>query len=189
MNVFVLPSPWPGVPYFRLRVFFGSCVGTAFGAICVDMGLDNMCHCQRLRPKGTELAQEQSVWLVDGSPTSNVARSDGVGWASEATPDAPKGGGDRIRGQADLIYRDGHFYLAVVADVPEPPPLPPDDWLGVGSDDSACRSIHTVDTSARYCADRPKRPARPRVSLYISRLRRRFFKKRLADLVPFFCKR
>jgi IS605 OrfB family transposase len=38
---------------------------------------------------------------------------------------------DRIRGQADLIYRDGQFYLAVVVDVPEPPPLQPDDWLGV----------------------------------------------------------
>jgi putative transposase len=37
----------------------------------------------------------------------------------------------RIRGQADLIYRDGQFYLAVVVDVPEPPPLQPDDWLGV----------------------------------------------------------
>lgn len=38
---------------------------------------------------------------------------------------------DRIRGQADLIYRDGQFYLAVVVDVPEPPPLQPDDGLGV----------------------------------------------------------
>ncbi len=38
---------------------------------------------------------------------------------------------DRIRGQADPIYRDGTFYLAVVVDVPEPPPLNPDDWLGV----------------------------------------------------------
>ena len=33
---------------------------------------------------------------------------------------------DRIRGQADLIYRDGTFYLAVVVEVPEPPPLQPD---------------------------------------------------------------
>ena len=37
----------------------------------------------------------------------------------------------RVRGQADLIYRDGPIYLAVVVDVPEPPPLQPDDWLGV----------------------------------------------------------
>jgi IS605 OrfB family transposase len=29
------------------------------------------------------------------------------------------------------MYRDGLFYLAVGVEVPEPPPLPPDDWLGV----------------------------------------------------------
>ena len=37
----------------------------------------------------------------------------------------------RIRGQADLIYRDGIFYLAVIVDVPEPPTSNPKDWLGV----------------------------------------------------------
>jgi len=39
---------------------------------------------------------------------------------------------ERIRGQADLLYRDGKFFLAVVIDVPEPPQGPqPDEWLGV----------------------------------------------------------
>ncbi|MCY0877836.1 MAG: transposase [Firmicutes bacterium] len=37
---------------------------------------------------------------------------------------------DRIRGQADLNYRNGQFFLAVVVDVPEPPPIQPTDWLG-----------------------------------------------------------
>ena len=35
------------------------------------------------------------------------------------------------RGQADLLYRDGTFYLAVVVDVPEPEAGLPTDWLGV----------------------------------------------------------
>jgi len=40
--------------------------------------------------------------------------------------------GTTLRGAADLIYRDGKFYLAVVIDVPEPPKGPePDEWLGV----------------------------------------------------------
>ena len=40
--------------------------------------------------------------------------------------------GAAVRGQADLIYRGGKFYLAVVIDVPEPPAGPePDNWLGV----------------------------------------------------------
>ena len=37
----------------------------------------------------------------------------------------------RVRGQADLLYRDGTFYLAVIVDVPEPTTEDPDNWLGV----------------------------------------------------------
>jgi putative transposase len=36
-----------------------------------------------------------------------------------------------VRGQVDLLYRDGRFFLAVVVDVPEPPPERPEDFLGV----------------------------------------------------------
>jgi putative transposase len=37
----------------------------------------------------------------------------------------------RMRGQADLLYRDGIFYLAVIVDVPEPTTEDPHNWLGV----------------------------------------------------------
>jgi putative transposase len=37
----------------------------------------------------------------------------------------------RLRGQADLLYRDGTFYLAVIVDVPEPTTEDPHNWLGV----------------------------------------------------------
>lgn len=35
------------------------------------------------------------------------------------------------RGQVDLTYRGGAFYLHVVVDVPEPPSGTPDEWIGV----------------------------------------------------------
>jgi len=38
---------------------------------------------------------------------------------------------DAIKGQADLLYRNGTFYLAVTLDVPEPTPGSPDGTLGV----------------------------------------------------------
>jgi putative transposase len=38
---------------------------------------------------------------------------------------------DRRQGQADLIYRDGVFYLYATIDTPEPPPGEPDDYLGI----------------------------------------------------------
>lgn len=37
----------------------------------------------------------------------------------------------RIRGQADLIHRNGVFLLAVVVETPEPPTYKAKDWLGV----------------------------------------------------------
>ena len=38
---------------------------------------------------------------------------------------------DRIKGQADLILRDGVFYLYVTIDLPTPPPIDPEGVLGV----------------------------------------------------------
>jgi putative transposase len=38
---------------------------------------------------------------------------------------------DRIRGQADLIFRNKEFYLCVVVEVPEPTPFIPEEVLGV----------------------------------------------------------
>jgi IS605 OrfB family transposase len=37
----------------------------------------------------------------------------------------------RKRGQADLLYRSGRFYLAVTVDAPQPPPDEVSDYLGV----------------------------------------------------------
>jgi predicted transposase len=41
---------------------------------------------------------------------------------------------DAIQGQADLIYRNGRWYLAVTLDVPTPPAEPAEDTLGVDLD-------------------------------------------------------
>jgi len=37
----------------------------------------------------------------------------------------------RVKGQADLIYIDGRFYLCVIVDVPEEAPITPDGYLGI----------------------------------------------------------
>jgi putative transposase len=53
------------------------------------------------------------------------------------------------RGAADLIWRDGKFYLAVVIDVPEPPKGPePDGWLGV---DLGIVNIAADSDGATHC--------------------------------------
>jgi putative transposase len=57
--------------------------------------------------------------------------------------------GTTLRGAADLIYRDGKFYLAAVIDAPEPPAGPePADWLGV---DLGIVNIATDSDGNAYC--------------------------------------
>jgi putative transposase len=56
--------------------------------------------------------------------------------------------GTTMRASADLIYRDGNFYLAVVIDVPEPPKGPePEEWLGV---DLGIVNLATDSDGANY---------------------------------------
>lgn len=47
---------------------------------------------------------------------------------------------NRIRGQADLVLRNNHFYLAATVDAPESPTIDPKEWLGV---DLGIRNIAT----------------------------------------------
>lgn len=42
-----------------------------------------------------------------------------------------KGRSERVKGQVDLIYRKGEFYLYATCDMPEDTPISPDDCLGV----------------------------------------------------------
>lgn len=47
---------------------------------------------------------------------------------------------NRIWGQADLVLRNNHFYLAATVDAPESPTIDPKEWLGV---DLGIRNIAT----------------------------------------------
>jgi IS605 OrfB family transposase len=58
--------------------------------------------------------------------------------------------GTTVRGQADLIYRDATFYLAVVVDVPDPADLDDDPagWLGA---DLGVVNIATDSDATTHC--------------------------------------
>ena len=53
------------------------------------------------------------------------------------------------RGQADLVYRDGTFYLLQTIDVPTPPERAAEDWLGV---DLGIANIATTPAYPPYLA-------------------------------------
>ncbi len=58
---------------------------------------------------------------------------------------------DRIRGQADLIYHKGSFYLCVVVDAPESPTIKPVDVIGV---DLGIKNIAVDSTGETFSGEK-----------------------------------
>jgi IS605 OrfB family transposase len=72
---------------------------------------------------------------------------------------------DRVRGQADLIYRDGMFFLYVTVDVGDVPPGDPTEYLGVDlgqkniaadSDGKTYSGAHNANLRSRHARLRRK---------------------------------
>lgn len=65
----------------------------------------------------------------------------------------------RKMGQADLVYRDGQFYLYVSIEFEEPPSVEPKDWIGV---DLGIVNIATDSTGERFSGENVERHRRRR---------------------------
>jgi IS605 OrfB family transposase len=120
--------------YAQLREEFGLSAQMAIRAIakaCEAYKRDKTIH-PTFRPLGA-VAYDQRILSWKGRDQVSILTLAGriiipVVWPGRWLDVA----GTTLRGAADLIYRDGTFYLAVVIDVPEPPPGPePTRWLGV----------------------------------------------------------
>ncbi len=82
------------------------------------------------RPEGA-IVYDQRVMSFKGLSTVSLLTPSGrvlVPFRIGAYQEARMG---RIKGQADLLYRKGMFYLAVTLNAPEPMPYAPHDTLGV----------------------------------------------------------
>lgn len=58
---------------------------------------------------------------------------------------------NRVKGQADLIYKNGTFYLMIVVDLPDAEPILPDDVLGV---DLGIVNLATTSDGKSYSGDK-----------------------------------
>ena len=82
------------------------------------------------RPRGA-IVYDQRILSWKGADRVSILTLDGraiVPWIAGAYQRARL---DRVRGQADLIHRDGAFYLLVVVEVGDVPPDDPGGFLGV----------------------------------------------------------
>ena len=76
---------------------------------------------------------------------------------------------DRIKGQCDLVHRDGMWFLYATADVPEKPPIQVTDFLGV---DLGIAAIAT-DSNGKQYSGKPVERARRKHNLQRKRLQRK----------------
>lgn len=65
---------------------------------------------------------------------------------------------DRIRGQADLLYRKGTFYLACTVDAPEPTPDETSEYLGVDLGVLPTPILHRLQGADGRCTSGPGQP-------------------------------
>jgi IS605 OrfB family transposase len=82
------------------------------------------------RPEGA-IVYDQRILSWKGIDRVSIVTLDGRLKIPVIMGEYQKARMDRVRGQADLVYRNGVFYLAVVVDVPEANMLSPAGTLGV----------------------------------------------------------
>jgi putative transposase len=118
--------------YGELRARFGLSAQMAIRAIAkaVDAYKRNKRVHVRIKPHGAMVYDERIMSFKDVT-TVSLASLQGrlkvpfrYGKYLEARL-------DRVKGQADLLYREGTFYLAATIDLPTPPPADTGDVLGV----------------------------------------------------------
>lgn len=99
------------------------------------------------RPHGA-IVYDQRILSWKGSDRVSILTNDGrqiMPWVCGAYQHAQL---DRVRGQADLIYRDGMFFLYVTIDVGDVPQGDPADYLGV---DLGLRNIAADSDGETFC--------------------------------------
>lgn len=118
--------------YYKIRQRFGLSAQMAVRAIgkAVEVFKRDKSRCPVFRPDGAVTYDDRilgwkgvdkvSLWTLTGREVMAMVYGD---YQAQRF--------DRLKGQVDLVYRDGRFYLYATIDVPEDAPIEPTRFLGV----------------------------------------------------------
>jgi len=154
--------------YYEIRARFGLSSQMAVRAIAkaVECFQRDKSVCPTFKSDGA-ICYDQRVLSFHGLSTASVWTLNGrveVPFVCGPYQRARQG---RIKGQADLVLRGGAFYLLCTIEMPEDPPLDPQDVLGVdlgvvtlattsdgtthsGRDIEACRARYAITSSPSW---------------------------------------
>ncbi len=119
--------------YRDLRDLFGLSAQHAVRAIskvCEVYRRDKSKRCT-FKPLGAIAYDQRLYTFKNGLDRVSLLALDGRIVVPCAIGDYHRARLDGARGQADLVYRKGKFYLFVTVDVPDGSPIDPEGWLGV----------------------------------------------------------
>jgi putative transposase len=121
-----------GLCYYEIRERFGLSAQMAVRAIAkaVECFRRDKSACPEFKPRGA-ICYDQRVLSFKGPTTVSLWAMKGrllVPFVCGAYQEARIG---RIKGQADLVYRKGKFYLLCTIELPEGAPIEPVDVIGV----------------------------------------------------------
>src|SRR5262249_55489108 len=138
-----------GLCYREIRERFGLTSQMAVRAIAkaVEVFQRDKSVCPVFRPRGA-ICYDPRVLSFKGLTTVSL-------WAMEGRLLTPfvcgayqKARQGRIKGQADLVYRRGKFYLLCTIEMPEDAPIEPKDVIGV---DLGIVNLATDSTGETFC--------------------------------------
>ena len=150
-NVFSAPSIQK-LCYQELRTRFGLSAQMAVRAIgkAAEVFRRDKTVCPTFRPTGA-MTYDERILSWKGVDKVSILTLDGRELIAYVFGEYQKAALARLKGQVDLVYRDGLFYLFATCDIPEDPTLTVSEYVGV---DMGIVSIATTSEGTVYTGER-----------------------------------
>ncbi|MCQ1536040.1 IS200/IS605 family element transposase accessory protein TnpB [Methanosarcina sp. KYL-1] len=153
--------------YYEIREKFGlsaQMTVRAVGKVAESYKVDRK-TLHEFEPHGA-IVYDQRILSYKSADEISILTLDGRIEAGVQYGESRKLEADRVKGQADLIYKNGTFYLMIVVDLPDAEPIIPDDVLGI---DLGIVNLATTSDGKAYsgekCTEVRQRYAKIKASL------------------------
>lgn len=148
--------------YYAIRERFGLAAQHAVRAIskAVDALARDKSICPVFRPDGA-IPLDDRLYRLIGLQTVSINSTAGRIRCLFVVGEYFASMLSRKRGQADLVFRDGQFYLYVTVEIEEEPPVDAKDWLGV---DLGIKNIAVDSTGKVFSGEQVDRNRRRRAT-------------------------
>lgn len=156
-GVFSQPSVHK-LAYHEIRLRFGLSAQLAVRAIgkAVECFARDKTVCPAFRPDGA-VTYDQRNMSFKGVDRVSLSTLEGRQTVALVYGEYQAERFDRIKGQCDLVRRDGRFYLLATVEMPEPPPVEIKDFVGV---DLGVVSIATTDDGQTFSGEQVEKVRR-----------------------------